>query len=45
MQGYFPIILGGNKGSTNIYQIDYHEATGRIAVGGETTSSDMFNTS
>lgn len=45
MQGTFPILLGGNKGSTIIHQIAYFETTGKIAAGGDTTSTDIFNSS
>jgi hypothetical protein len=44
MQGSYPVLIGGDKGSTTIHQIAYFETTGRIAAGGDTTSTDMFDT-
>ncbi len=44
MQGSYPVLIGGDKGSTTIHQIAYFETTGRIVVGGDTSSTDMFDT-
>jgi hypothetical protein len=44
MQGSYPVLIGGDKGSTTIHQIAYFETTGRIAAGGDTKSTDMFDT-
>ena len=44
MQGSYPVLLGGDKGNTIIQQIAYFETTGRIAAGGDTKSTDMFDT-
>lgn len=44
MQGSYPVLIGGDKGSTYINQIAYFESTGRIAAGGDTKSTDIFDT-
>lgn len=44
MQGSYPVLIGGDKGSSTIHQLDYFESTGRIVAGGDTTSTDIFET-